>query len=288
MDVRSPAVAGQFYPGDKSELMEEIEYQLDSQSGRIDLSLSKKRIIGGVSPHAGYVFSLPQAVHLFQILRSSGEPWERVVLLNPNHTGMGAPLSIDSHARWSTPLGQVDLDEEGIERLLALENGHPLSREPLAHRREHAGEVLLPLLQYFLSSFRLIPLCMGDSSYDAAYSLAGKLARMGGDVPGRTLVIASSDFTHYRSPREGRDLDDYALEALTSLDTKKFYRRVQEKQLSICGYGPIMVLMEYAKKTAHKPRAVILSRGHSGESPYFRGIEQAEVVDYVSLLVYEE
>ena len=290
MDIRPPVVAGKFYPGDKGDLINEIEYQLDSQNGRIELYLAEKRILGGVSPHAGYIFSLPQAVHLFQILRSSGRQWDRVILLNPNHTGWGAPLSIDSNRGWNTPLGQTEIDGGGADFLVEVSAGsaHPLHRDRLAHKREHSGEVILPLLQYFLSSFRFIPVCMGDCSYGAVLSVTDALYRLAQEAPGETLVIASSDFTHYKSPAEGRELDDYALEALLALDSRDFIERVQDKQLSICGYGPITVLMEYAKRVSDNPKATILSRGHSGESSYFGGAEQAEVVDYVSLLVYEE
>ncbi|MDC7224690.1 MAG: AmmeMemoRadiSam system protein B [Spirochaetales bacterium] len=290
MNVRPPAVAGQFYPGDRKGIVHEIETQLEREGSHIDLALAKKSLIGGVSPHAGYIFCLPQAVHLFQILRSSSRTWSKAVLINPNHTGLGAPLSLDSHHSWSTPLGETDLDEELREFLLlhSAETDHPMDLDSFAQKREHSGEVILPLLQYFLPPLSLTPLCMRDTSFGAVSTVAAGLARFR-EASGITpLLIASSDFTHFQSPEEGQRQDDYALEALLNLDTKEFLRRVREKGLSICGYGPIAVLLEYAKIVSSRPRVSLLKRGHSGESAYFRGREQREVVDYISLLVHEE
>ncbi|MDC7220515.1 MAG: AmmeMemoRadiSam system protein B [Spirochaetales bacterium] len=289
MSIRPPAVAGQFYPAGKEALIREIESQLEKEKSHIDLSLAKKKIYGGVSPHAGYIFSLPQALHLFQILMNAEQVWPQTVLLNPNHTGLGAPLSIDSHQRWTTPLGETDVDEELAEYLIkeTMDSGHAIRRGSLAHRREHSGEVILPLIQYFLPQGIFLPLCMGDCSPGAVDQLSHSLARYAREEEA-PLIIASSDFTHFKSPSEGRELDDYALDAILNLDTKEFLRRVGEKGLSICGFGPIAVLLEYAKKVSTRPKVSLLKRGHSGESAYFQGQEQSEVVDYVSLLVHEE
>jgi len=290
VSIRFPAVAGQFYPSEGREIKKEIDGALEREKDRIDLSLARKRIFGGVSPHAGYVFCLREAVHLFKILSLSGEKWATAVVLNPNHTGRGRPLSIDLNTRWMTPLGGTDIDEDLADYLIRESEGsdHPLYRESQAHKREHAGEVILPLLQYFLSRFSLLPLCMGDSSYGAAAFLAELLSRRRAVSGSEPLIIASSDFTHYESPSLGKTLDDYALEAILNLDTRGFYRRVGEKRLSICGSGPIMVLLEYAKRVTSRPAVTLLRRGHSGESDYFEGQEQDRVVDYVSLLVHEE
>ncbi|MBN2626173.1 MAG: AmmeMemoRadiSam system protein B [Spirochaetales bacterium] len=290
MNVRPPAVAGQFYPASAAGIKNEIETHLQAESSLIDQTLAGKRIIGGISPHAGYIFCLPQAVHLFRLLQLSRHSWDPVVVLNPNHTGRGRPLSIDLHNRWSTPLGEVPVDGEAADFLIreSAAGEHPLYREPQAHKGEHSGEVILPLLQYFLKDFSLLPLCMGDSSYGAAVSLAELFVKFKEEYRSDPLIIASSDFTHFESPERGRALDDYALEALLNLDTRDFFLRVGEKHISICGYGPIIVLLEYAKRVSSNPGVSLLRRGHSGESPYFRGREQAEVVDYVSLLVYEE
>jgi MEMO1 family protein len=290
MNIRPPAVAGQFYPGQKSEIINEIEYSLEQEKNQIDLTLGDKHIMGGVSPHAGYVFCLPEAVHLFQILRSSSQEWERIVLLNPNHTGKGAPLAIDGHERWSTPMGQVDVDRELGKLLIerSLGTDYPINWDSVAHRYEHSGEVIVPLLQYFLPLFNLLPLCMGDCSLGAVSLIAKELCEYAEKSEREPLILASSDFTHFKTPSEGQVLDDYALEAILALDTESFLKRVKSKRLSICGFGPIAVLLEYAKKRGRNPKVSLLKRGHSGESFYFDGREQQEVVDYISLLVYED
>jgi AmmeMemoRadiSam system protein B len=281
MSVRPTAAAGQFYPSDKDSIVQMIKLQLENEKDLIRTELASKNIIGGVSPHAGYVFSLSEAVHLFRIFQLSKIDWKQVVILNPNHTGRGAPLSVDSHNLWETPLGQVNINNE-----LATFLSESVTCEPEAQKKEHSAEVLLPLLSYFLKDFSLLPLCMGICTYEAASFIAEKMYQYHIKTGVSPLILASSDFTHFQTPARGRALDDYALEPLLNLDSKEFYRRIREKDISICGYGPIMVLLEYAKKISSLAKVTILKRGNSGEAPYFRGVSQDEVVDYVSLLVY--
>ncbi|OJF76878.1 MAG: AmmeMemoRadiSam system protein B [Treponema sp. CETP13] len=284
MTVRPMAVAGQFYPATKNEILNTIKTTVNNQEDSINKELAKKNIIGGISPHAGYIFSLPEAVHLFRILQLSKQNWDQVVLLNPNHTGFGASLSVDTHEQWESPLGKVKIDSKGLKK--EPNDLFTITHEIEAQKKEHSAEVFLPLLTYFLKDFSLLPVCMGDSSYHAACFVAEKLYQMHLKTGKSPLIIASSDFTHFETPQRGRELDNFALEALLNFDSKEFYRRICERKISICGHGPIMVLLEYAKKVASLPKVKILKRGHSGEAPYFRGIEQDSVVDYVSLLVY--
>lgn len=284
MSVRPMSAAGQFYPANKDEILELIKTAINVENDSIKKELAEKNIIGGICPHAGYIFSLPEAVHLFRILQLSKQNWEQVVLLNPNHTGRGAPLSVDGNDFWQTPLGQVAIDTDGINT--KKNDLFTITQETEAQKHEHSAEVILPLLTYFLKDFTLLPLCLGDSSYEAACFIAEKLYQLHRETGKSPLIIASSDFTHFETPNHGRELDDYALEPLLHLDSKEFYRRICEENISICGVGPIMVLLEYAKKIVACPKVTILKRGHSGEAPYFRGVEQHSVVDYISLLVY--
>jgi len=258
-----------------------IKLQLEKEKDLIKADLATKNIIGGVAPHAGYIFSLPEAIHLFKIFQLSKTDWKQVVLLNPNHTGQGASLSVDSHDLWDSPLGKIN-----INKRLATFLSDSVTCEPEAQKNEHSAEVFLPLLLYFLKDFSLLPLCMGLCTYEAASFIAEKIYQYHIKTGVSPLILASSDFTHFQTPARGRALDDYALEALLNLDSKEFYRRIREKNITICGYGPIMVLLEYAKKISSLAKVTILKRGNSGDAPYYGGSMQDDVVDYVSLLVY--
>ena len=112
MRVRQAAVAGRFYPASKEAIIEQIETIREKELPNIDLNLKDKTIFGGLVPHAGYMFSAYQAVHFFEIIKQSGVKYDTVVIINPNHTGMGHEIAFDSHDVWETPLGQVELDVE--------------------------------------------------------------------------------------------------------------------------------------------------------------------------------
>lgn len=278
MTIRKPVVAGRFYPASQEALLAELKR---FETDRVDESLGE--IIGCVCPHAGYLFSLKYMVPLFEVLRDSWKKKRPVILLNPNHTGMGALLSIDSHGVWETPLGPMVLDEDYISRILSnplLAAG--IKREPLAQRREHSAEVILPLMDHYLNKPAFVPLCMGPIDPSTARDLAVVILHSAKDAD--PLIIASSDFNHFDSPEKGKALDDLALAPLLKGDTEGFYRAVRDHDISICGYGPIMVLLEFSKLTGQGLNIKIVARGHSGESEYYQGRYQHEVVDYVSLL----
>jgi AmmeMemoRadiSam system protein B len=116
-----------------------------------------------------------------------------------------------------------------------------------------------------------------------AKKIAESIKDVSENIGRKIFVLISSDFTHFETPKKGAELDNYAIESLLKMDSVEFQKRVEEKDISICGMGPIMVLLEYSKLVSKKPKLQILKRGHSGEvSP------SDEVVDYVSILVFEE
>jgi len=236
MNIREPVVAGQFYPATAKKLRSELDGIYSREKSRIQTSLSSKGIIGGVVPHAGYVFSAGHAMHFFDILKQSHKKTDTFLIANPNHTGLGDPVSLDEHDAWHSPLGDVEIDKDFAQHL-----GYPANSA--AHNREHAGEVMLPLLQYFMEDeFRIVPVSMGDQSYRTAHALAEKALEAAKNLGRRVTVIASSDFSHFESKETGRRHDDKVLEKIEQLDTPGVEEVVARNRISVCGYGPIMTL----------------------------------------------
>jgi AmmeMemoRadiSam system protein B len=275
MNVRTAKVAGAFYPGSSSEIHGLVDRILDSEKGKIDYSLAQLRIIGCVVPHAGYIFSAYEAVHFFEILKSSGTQYNTFIIINPNHTGFGEYIEVDSSDAWETPLGEVPLDTEFARAL-------DLPRASEAQQQEHSAEVMLPLLQKFLPyRFRVLPVCMLRQNPLTARELAEKIRKANAVLNRRLMIIASSDFSHFESPSNGQRKDDLVLEQIENRNPEKLYDVVVRNRISVCGYGPIMTLMEYSGMVCENPHSRILARGNSGKTR-----PSDSVVDYVSILFY--
>lgn len=276
MKIRQPAVAGTFYPGNRAALHQLIDQILEKESPQIDRSLSKKKIIGAVIPHAGYIYSAYQAIHFFEILKHAEQRFDTFFIINPNHTGYGANIALDENDLWETPLGSQEVDKE-FYRYLTFSQSSP------AHKYEHSGEVMLPLLQKFISyPFKIVPVTMSRQDTQHAKIIATSIFNANKILKKKICIIASSDFSHFVDPVEGKKLDRFVLDAILQFDSEAIYREVQSRQITVCGYGPIMTLIEYSKLAAENPLAKILKIGCSGDV-----IPSDEVVDYVSMLVYE-
>jgi MEMO1 family protein len=276
MKIRKPYVAGRFYPGTKKEIEEMLEQILEREKESIQYELAEKHIIGGVSPHAGYMFSAYQAVHLFELIRRSDKKYDTFVIVNPNHSGFGSEIALDSNDYWETPFGSVKIDK-------AMGEVMNLSVSSEAHRFEHSGEVMIPMLQYFLDyEFEILPVSVSKQTPDMAEAIAGQVFDANMELQKELFFIASSDFSHYVRPEIGEKMDQYVIDAILKLDKDSVYKQVKDKRISVCGYAPIMALIDYSLKSAKNPQVSMLKKGHSGEI-----IPGNEVVDYVSFLFYE-
>jgi MEMO1 family protein len=277
MRIRYPVVSGQFYPASPSGLQKVLDEMLRRGSPKTDRSLEKKTLIGGVIPHAGYIYSGGHALPFFELVRNSRKMYETVIIVHPNHTGIGPAIALDENDAWNTPLGNVVLDREFMEAL-------PFPRSSAAHVDEHSAEVMLPFLQHFLSSpFQIVPVCMKVQTFVRAREIAVALHKAASALQREILVIASSDFSHFMTVREGFESDELAIREILDFNSEKVEEVVTRNELSICGYGPIMCLVEFAKMRTATPGAKILSRGHSGEIT-----ESDSVVDYITILFYDE
>lgn len=277
MKTRRPAVAGRFYPDNAFEIRKQLSEILEKEQKHIDLSLAKKEIIGAVLPHAGYMFSGYQAIHFFEILKNSNQQFDTFFIINPNHTGYGEEISLDENDRWETPLGSVDIDYDFYDLL-------DFSESEAAHKFEHSGEVIVPLLQHHLNyEFRIVPITLSRQNPDNAKQIAQNIFKANALLKKKICIIASSDFSHFENPEKGKTLDQFVIDQILAWNVAGVHREVTEKNISVCGFGPIMSLMNFAQLSAEKPQVRILKQGHSGEV-----IPSDEVVDYVSMLFFKE
>lgn len=276
MRTRSASVEGRFYPSTKSRIFDQImDIELSGRYPEPDLSPDK--VFGAVLPHAGHIYSGYQTIPFFQLLRRHRIFPETFVIVHPNHSGHGAPVAIDEAEVWSNSIGEVAVDME-LARAMEL----PFDKR--AHAREHSAEVLIPFIQYFLSeqAFSIVPVCMSDQSHKNSAHVANCILRAQKKTGRKIMLIASCDFSHFLSPSEGAELDQLILDHILERNAPSVEQTVVDKRVSVCGYGPIMSLMEYASSLAPEYQIKILARGHSGE------VHPApEVVDYISLIAYK-
>jgi MEMO1 family protein len=274
--IRKPAVAGRFYPSDKERLKELIQEIYEQEKPHINKSLASKSFHGAVVPHAGYVYSAYQAIHFFELLKLTDKVIDTFVIINPNHTGYGERIALDNHSAWETPLGSINQDMEFIHQL-----GFPFSN--IAHDHEHSGEVMLPLLHFFVPyDFKIAMITLSQQTPQNAVLLAEKIKHTADSLNRRIAIIASSDFCHFKNAETGYELDELVVEQIRNQDIEKLYHQVKEFDISVCGYGPIMCLMAYAGLHGEYC-SDIMARGHSGQV-----LPSQKVVDYISILFYKK
>jgi MEMO1 family protein len=232
--IRPPAVAGRFYPRRADELLREVrQYSSTVETGRA--------AIGCISPHAGYIYSGSIAGAVYSRL----EIPTHCVLLCPNHTGKGHPLAIMANTIWQTPLGEVSPDPDLSARLLLRFPG--LQEDEAAHRDEHAIEVQIPFLQERNTDLRIVPIAIGTSNFEVLRGLGETLGDVIAELKERVLIIASSDMNHYEADAITRIKDHKAIGRVLALDAHGLWDVVMNDGISMCGFGPAIVMLTAAK-----------------------------------------
>jgi AmmeMemoRadiSam system protein B len=262
-------VAGKFYPGTGKQVRQELERLFDSYvGGAPGLNPNGPRdIVGLVVPHAGYTYSGPVAAHAYAALARDGFP-ETFVILGPNHNAFGSPVAMTDED-FETLLGRVAIDQEIVDRL-----GRLVADDPLAHRYEHSIEVQLPFIQFFSDKAKFVPVAMAAQDYETAKEVAEELAKAceGKDV----VFIASTDFSHYVPAAEAKKQDQAVIDRILAMDAEGVYDTVIRKDVSMCGYGPVMVAM-LASGGGH---AKLLNYATSGDV-----VPMTEVVGYAAIAI---
>jgi len=222
--MRSPAVAGQFYPGCGAELGRQLEDMLHAAEAE------EIPMLGAVVPHAGYIYSGPVAAEVYSRLPER----DCFVILGPNHHGIGAPIAL-SRDSWRTPLGVALPDLELADALA----GTIIDYDEAAHLHEHSIEVQIPFLQARFREFKILPIAMGLQDEETAVEVGEELGRAIKRLNRSCTLIASSDFTHYESQQAARKVDSQLIEAILNLDVPELYSRIYRHNATACGYGPI-------------------------------------------------
>ncbi len=262
--IRRSTVASQFYEGDAEALKAQISSCFLNPLGpkklpEVNFHSHPRNIVGLICPHAGYLYSGPVAASAFYELAIDGKP-DTVVLLGPNHTGYGSALSIMREGIWRTPLGDVEVDSGLADAI--LHETKVVDVDDTAHRFEHSIEVQLPFLQFLYgNTFKIVPICFLMQDYDSAVEV-GRALTEALDAT-NTVVIASSDMTHYEPAKVAAVKDNAALKVVADMDAKRFYETIETQNITACGYAPITSLITYGIGVCAK--AQLLSYHNSGD-----------------------
>lgn len=263
--MRTPAVSGQFYPRNKNDLEKEISRYFEG------VPSAEKPVIGAIAPHAGYIYSGNTAAFVYSTLPKA----DTFVLLGPNHTGYGSPVSVSSE-KWSTPSGEAGPDMEFIKALPR----RIIDTDETAHKYEHSIEVQLPFLQHRFKDFNVVPICMGMQDEETALDVGTEIAEAIRKLKKKVIIIASSDFSHYKPDKVAREDDAYFISSILEMDISGFYRKLYERNASVCGYGPIAAMLTASKALGAK-KGTLLKYSTSGDTTG----DLAAVVGYAGIIV---
>jgi AmmeMemoRadiSam system protein B len=266
--IRRPAVSGRFYPAEPAELLKAVK-------GFLEPVQKRTKAIGVVVPHAGYMYS----GHVAGAVYSRIELPARNIVLCPNHTGFGTPLSIMKSGVWQTPLGEIRIDEGLCD---ALTTADPYLQDDVeAHRFEHATEVQLPFMQHIGGSgIEFAPITIGTSNLQRLQALGRAIAQVIESAAQNTLIIASSDMNHYESDETTRVKDRKAIDQILAMNPEGLYDVVQREKISMCGYGPAVSMLTAAKLLGAN-KAELVRYSTSGEV----SLDFDHVVGYAGIIV---
>ena len=220
MRVRNPFISGSWYPSQPDAINKQIEECFSHRFGPGKPTKKEvgklKRIVGFITPHAGYMFSGSVAAHAYYNLAMDGKP-DTVVLFGPNHTGRGNALAIMSEGVWRTPLGDVEIDTETARRI--MQESSIIDVDDSAHRFEHSIEVQLPFLQYLYGQkLKFVPVCFLMQDLESSRGVGEAVAKA---LSGKNaLIIASTDMTHYEPQERAEQKDRLAIDAAIKMDVE--------------------------------------------------------------------
>ncbi|MFP3278974.1 MAG: MEMO1 family protein [Candidatus Micrarchaeota archaeon] len=273
--MRYEAFAGSFYTFDKKELGQFIDKAL--QEANVDKGVAE-HALSFVAPHAGYIYSGRVAAYTYKAieLMVSARKIDTFIIIGPNHTGFGTPISISAED-WHMPFGIVKNDLQ-LSKLIAEKSDY-INLDESAHVNEHSIEVQLPFLQKVVENPKCVFICMGDQGIDASRELAEAILEASKELGREVAVIASSDFNHYESAEVAKRKDMPAIEALLKLDYLEFNKRLEQSGDTACGFGPITVATIFAKEKGAKS-GHLLKYANSGDA----NNDYSSVVAYASII----
>jgi AmmeMemoRadiSam system protein B len=278
MGVRRPVVAGAFYPANPERLRSTIKGCFTHSLGPGSLPGEKsdeRQTIGVVCPHAGYMYSGPTAAHSYLHLASEPDP-DSVIILCPNHTGLGEPVSLGGSDAWDTPLGRVEVDQELTSDIFKASD--IIDVNELAHYREHSIEVQLPFLQFIYRDFKIVPICMGLQDLETSRKVGQAIAQVVSERD--VLLMASTDLTHQESQSFANAKDGGVIDHIVKMDEVGLQDWVRSQRVTMCGYGPVSAIL-IASKLLGAKESRLLAYSTSGDTTG----DYAAVVGYASAVI---
>jgi len=258
-NVRRSVIAGSWYPGDSGELRDTIEGLL----ARVKPEPLGGELVGLIAPHAGYMYSGQVAAYAYaQLQAAPAGTFSKVVVVSPVHRIYPGRFAVTDKAYYETPLGLVPVDGDLIQ---AIERQVTLNR--VSQDMEHSLEIQLPFLQHVLGHFGLAPIMLGDQDWESAMALGRVLAQAIGVNPqpqGRTLLLASTDLSHFHPYQVAVKLDQLVLDRIAAYDPEGLARLLAMRKAEACGGGPVAAIMVAAQELGAN-RAVILKYMNSGD-----------------------
>ncbi len=248
---RLPIASGSFYPGNKGQLESVLKTLMDD-------SPERQKALGVISPHAGYVYSGPVMGHVFSRI----EVPDTVVILAPNHTGGGTPFSIWPNGSWRTPIGDTRIDEELVNEI--LDSCELIEKDKAAHLNEHSAEVILPFLQYNNPQVKIVVIVIRSRNFEDLRIIGNAIGHVLNKTKPGTLVVASSDMTHYESQESAKVKDQNAIKEIVALREEGLHEVVRDLDISMCGVSPVISMM-VCSKVRNAAKAELISYATSGD-----------------------
>lgn len=277
-DLRPSPIAGTWYPSNSNTLREMVETFL--QNATPPPFTGEPR--GLIVPHAGYQYSGQTCAYAFKALQE--RQVSRVILLSPYHSPNQHPLLTTAHNGYATPLGAIPVDRQALDDLnhiLAMINGPGIT--PVRGDHEHSLEIELPFLQVCLpDGFSLLPLMMVSQTYQMVLTLSDALVRLieTSRWGSQTLLVASSDLSHFYSERTANRLDGALAEAVQDFDLKAFFRRKQQREMEACGLAPMAAVLETLRRLGARQVTIADYRTSAAVTG-----DKSSVVGYLSAII---
>lgn len=265
--VRAPAVAGRFYPGERDVLTDTVQQCLGPEQTR-------QKALAVVCPHAGYQYSGSVAGAVYARI----EIPRTVVLLGPNHSGMGPAVAMMSEGSWSTPLGEVVIDKTFASK---LKKNFPWAEDSAeAHQKEHSLETQLPFLQMIRPDVNIVPIVLKRLQIDACQTLGQALADTIRQVGGDVLIVASTDMTHFETQESAAEKDQKAIEKIIALSAEGLDDTVRNFDISMCGANSTSAMLSAAQELGAE-KGTLIKYSNSGKVTG----DFEHVVGYAGLIV---
>ncbi len=266
--MRRAVFAGSFYPAGKAELYKTVDMLLESDS------LRQEKVPAIIAPHAGYIYSGKVA----GLSYASADVPDTVIILGPNHRGMGEKVAVMERGQWEIPGGCVEIDNEMAKLILSFSNF--AASDTVAHEAEHSIEVHLPFIARKNPKARIVPVCVAGADYRTAADLSDTLYSAVKEIKRDVLLVASTDMSHFISQEEARRLDFMAIEKMKNLDWEGLLEIVSVKEISMCGVLPSAAVIGAAQKLGASGAELI----HYNTSAEVTG-DTSEVVAYAGLKI---